>query len=71
MQSDWRRGFALLPAARVVDRIGINAEFSVKPFRQLFYSFYLAVCREAGVSVGYNADSDGLTASVPGPAWGN
>ena len=69
MKTGWCKGFGLLPFSWVVDRFGINIEFSVKPFDQLLYSFNLAISWATGAAVGYNADADSAAAAIPGSAW--
>lgn len=59
-------GLQLLPIAGVVDIVGLNVKLSGQLFYERPCPFYLKVCWADGFVVGYNADSDGLTAAVPG-----
>lgn len=58
--------FSLSPVAGIVDRIGGNAKPSAEAFDECLDSLYLAVGWWPGCSVGYDTDSNGLIASIPG-----
>jgi len=60
------RALLLLPITGVVDMFRLNAKLSGQLFYERPYPFYLKVCWADGFVVGYNADSDSLTAAVPG-----
>lgn len=57
---------ALQPGFGVVDRFGANVELSGQCFNKFFSSFYLEIARSGGLVVGYNADANSVTATVPG-----
>lgn len=56
----------LLPVAWVVDMLRLDIKFSGQRLYERFDPFYLEVCRTVVFVVGYDADSDGLTAAIPG-----
>ena len=59
-------GCFLLPILWVVDGLCPNVEFSVQPFDEFLYPFYLEVGWKGGFAVSYNADADSLPAAMPG-----
>ena len=61
----------LVPIAWVVDGFRLNAELSAQSIQECFYPLYLAIGQVCGFAVGYDTNSDSLTAAVPGsPAGG-
>ncbi len=62
-------GLCLLPIIGIVDMLGPNVELSAQSFYQCLCPFYLEVGWAAGFTVGYNTDTDSLTAAVPCSAW--
>lgn len=58
----------LSPIVWVVDGFRPNAELFAQSIQERFQPFYLAIGQVSGFAVSYNADSDSLTAAVPGAA---
>jgi hypothetical protein len=65
------RTLLLLPITGVVDIFRLNVKLSGQRFYERPYPFYLKVCWADGFVIGYNTDTDSLTASEPSSLWHN